>query len=257
MPNSLASNPITDPLDFIAATEPGEEPGFLIKPEFKPKSIRSFVIRAGRITVGQKNAFDTWWPDYGLSLYKGMIDPHIIFGRSAPLVLEIGFGMGDSLLEMARNEPDKDFIGIEVHPPGVGKLINNAGKEGVKNLRIYMADAMDVLEDCIPNHCIDRMQLYFPDPWHKKKHNKRRILQPAFVQSLAPKLKTGGVFHMATDWQAYAEHMLEVMQNAPGFNNAEANGSYAPRPDYRPITKFEKRGERLGHGVWDLLFYTC
>ncbi len=254
MPDSLASNPTPPLLEFITAPETGEE-GFLIKPEFKPKSIRSFVIRAGRITVGQKNAFDTWWPLYGLSLYKGSIDPQTIFGRSAPLVLEIGFGMGDSLLEMARNEPEKDFIGIEVHPPGVGKLINNAGKEGLKNLRIYMADAMDVLEDCIPNNCIDRMQLYFPDPWHKKKHNKRRILQPAFVKSLQPKLKTGGVFHMATDWQAYAEHMLEVMQNAPGFSNAETKGSYAPRPEYRPITKFEKRGERLGHGVWDLLFH--
>ena len=243
-------------LDFIASAEDGEE-GFLIKPEFKPKSIRSFVIRAGRITAGQKNAFDTWWPTYGLSLYKGAIDPLAIFGRQAPLVLEIGFGMGDSLLEMARNEPEKDFIGIEVHPPGVGKLINNAGKEGITNLRIYMADAMDVLEDCIPNAYIDRLQLYFPDPWHKKKHNKRRILQPAFAQKLLPKLKHKGVFHMATDWQAYAEHMLEVMNAAPGFKNTLSEGGYAPRPEYRPITKFEKRGERLGHGVWDLLFHAC
>lgn len=240
-------------LDFISASEDGEE-GFLIKPEFKPKSIRSFVIRAGRITVGQKNAFDAWWPIYGLSLYKGAIDPQIIFGRQAPLVLEIGFGMGDSLLEMARNEPEKDFIGIEVHPPGVGKLINNAGKEGLKNLRVYMADAMDVLDDCIPNACIDRLQLYFPDPWHKKKHNKRRILQPFFAQKILPKLKQHGVFHMATDWQAYAEHMLEVMNAASGFSNTLPAGGYAARPEYRPITKFEKRGERLGHGVWDLLF---
>ena len=130
--------------------ESGEE-GFLIKPEFKPKSIRSFVIRAGRITVGQKNAFDTWWPVFGLSLFKGAIDPEQVFGRKAPLVLEIGFGMGDSLLEMARNEPDKNFIGIEVHPPGVGRLINVAGQENLTNLRVYMADAMDVLEDCIPH----------------------------------------------------------------------------------------------------------
>lgn len=233
--------------------ESGEE-GFLIKPEFKPKSIRSFVIRAGRITLGQKNAFDTWWPVFGLSLFKGPIDPEQVFGRKAPLVLEIGFGMGDSLLEMARNEPEKDFIGIEVHPPGVGRLINVAGQEGLRNLRVYMADAMDVLEDCIPNQSIDRLQLYFPDPWHKKKHHKRRILQSAFVQQLRPKLTPGGIFHMATDWQAYAEHMLEVMNAAPGFANRFVETGYAPRPDYRPITKFEKRGERLGHGVWDLLF---
>ena len=244
---------MSDSLDFIAPAAEGEE-GFLIKPEFKPKSIRSFVIRAGRITVGQKSAFETWWPSYGLSLYKGVIDPEVLFGRKAPLVLEIGFGMGDSLLEMAKNEPDKDFIGIEVHPPGVGKLINSAGKDGVKNLRVYMADANDVLEDCIPKGSIDRLQLYFPDPWHKKKHNKRRILQPAFVQNIRPKLKPGGIFHMATDWQAYAEHMLEVMNAAPGFSNLLKDGGYSPRPEYRPETKFERRGERLGHGVWDLLF---
>lgn len=247
---------MSDSLDFIAPVTDGEE-GFLIKPEFKPKSIRSFVIRAGRITSGQKAAFDNWWPSYGLSLYKGAINPAEVFGRTAPLVLEIGFGMGDSLLEMAKNEPEKDFIGIEVHPPGVGKLINEAGKAGVKNLRVYMADAMDVLEDCIPDAAIDRLQLYFPDPWHKKKHNKRRIVQPAFVQKLRPKLKLGGVFHMATDWQPYAEHMLEVMNVAENYANVSLDNGYSPRPDYRPITKFEKRGERLGHGVWDLLFQHC
>lgn len=244
---------MSDSLEFIAPIDDGEE-GFLIKPEFKPKSIRSFVIRAGRITASQKSAFDTWWLTYGQSLYSGKIDQEAIFGRQAPLVLEIGFGMGDSLLEMAKNDPEKDFIGIEVHPPGVGKLINSAGKEGVKNLRVYMADAMDVLEDCIPDGSIDRLQLYFPDPWHKKKHNKRRIVQPAFVQKLRPKLKIGGVFHMATDWQHYAEQMLEVMDSAQGFTNTLREGGYSPRPEYRPITKFEKRGERLGHGVWDLLF---
>lgn len=244
---------MSNSLEFISSPDAGED-GFLIKPEFKPKSIRSFVIRAGRITLGQKSAFETWWPTYGLSLYQGPIDPVAIFGRKAPLVLEIGFGMGDSLLEMARNEPEKDFIGIEVHPPGVGKLINNAGKEGIKNLRVYMADAMDVLEDCIPDATIDRLQLYFPDPWHKKKHNKRRLLQPAFVQNIHPKLKTGGIFHMATDWQAYAEHMLEVMNGAKNFINTLSQGDYSERPSYRPLTKFEKRGEKLGHGVWDLLF---
>ncbi|ACE83243.1 tRNA (guanine-N(7)-)-methyltransferase [Cellvibrio japonicus Ueda107] len=226
----------------------------MIKPEFKPKSIRSFVIRAGRITEGQKKAFDECWPRIGLSLFAGAINPSLVFSREAPLVLEIGFGMGDSLLAMARNESDKNFIGIEVHPPGVGRLMNLAIQAELSNLRVYMADAMDVLEDCIPNESIDRLQLYFPDPWHKKKHHKRRILQAEFVQKLRPKLKTGGIFHMATDWQPYAEHMLDVMDSAPGFRNTQQTSGYAPRPDYRPVTKFEKRGERLGHGVWDLLF---
>ena len=244
---------MSETLAFIAPVADGEE-GFLIKPEFKPKSIRSFVIRAGRITSGQKAAFDSWWPMYGLSLYKGAIDFEAIFGRKAPVVLEIGFGMGDSLLEMAKNEPDKDFIGIEVHPPGVGKLINEAGKAGVKNLRVYMADAMDVLEDCIADGAIDRLQLYFPDPWHKKKHNKRRILQSAFVQKVRPKLKLGGVFHMATDWQNYAEQMLQILQERENLHNQSPTGDYIARPDFRPLTKFEQRGQHLGHGVWDLYF---
>lgn len=227
---------------------------FLIKPEFKPKSIRSFVIRAGRITAGQKKAFEQWWPEYGLSLSKGALDIEAAFGRRTQVVLEIGFGMGDSLLTMAHQEPEKSFIGIEVHPPGVGRVINAAGKEGLKNLRIYMADAMDVLEDCITDSSIDRLQVYFPDPWHKKKHNKRRMIQTQFVQQLRQKLAIGGVLHLATDWENYAGQMLEVMATAPGFKNLSTRGSYSDRPDYRPITKFEKRGERLGHGVWDLLF---
>lgn len=234
--------------------ESGSGEAFLIKPEFKPKSIRSFVIRAGRITLGQKNAFERYWPEIGLSLFNGLIDPASVFEREAPLVLEIGFGMGDSLLEMAKNEPEKNFIGIEVHPPGVGRLISATSQQGLRNLKVYMADAMDVIADCIPDASIDRLQLYFPDPWHKKKHHKRRIVQPAFLQALRPKLKVGGVVHMATDWQAYAEHMLEVLQAAPGFETDFTESGYAPRPDYRPITKFERRGERLGHGVWDLVF---
>lgn len=249
----MLTSEITQPEAIIQVTADGDD-GFFIKPEFKPKSIRSFVIRAGRITAAQKNAFESAWPSYGLSLFNGAINPEQLFGRQAPLVLEIGFGMGDSLLEMARNEPEKDFIGIEVHPPGVGRLINNAAKEGLKNLRVYMADANDVLEDCIPDASIDRLQLYFPDPWHKKKHNKRRIVQAAFVQRLRPKLKLGGIFHMATDWQPYAEHMMEVMNLAEGYTNTLGSNQFAERPNYRPLTKFERRGERLGHGVWDLLF---
>ncbi len=224
-----------------------------LRPEFKKKSIRSYVIRAGRMTDAQRKAFDDHWAAYGLSLHDGPADWRRIFGRAAPVVLEIGFGMGDSLLEMAEAEPDKDFVGIEVHPPGVGRLINNAAERGLANVRVYMADALDVLDDCIADGSLSRVQVYFPDPWHKKKHHKRRIIQAAFVERLRGKLGIGGILHLATDWQNYAEHMLEVMSAAPGYVN-EAGQGYSPRPDFRPITKFERRGERLGHGVWDLLF---
>lgn len=224
------------------------------RPEYKKKSIRSFVIRAGRMTDAQKKAFETYWPQYGLSLFDGPLHSQDTFGRQAPLVLEIGFGMGASLLEMAKNEPDKDFIGIEVHPPGVGRLIHTAGQEEVRNIKVYMADATDVLEDCIADNSLTRVQIYFPDPWHKKKHHKRRIIQPAFVQNIRRKLTPGGVLHLATDWENYAEHMKEVMDAAEGYANTESSGGFCQRPDFRPVTKFEKRGEKLGHGVWDLLY---
>jgi tRNA (guanine-N7-)-methyltransferase len=227
---------------------------FPIKPEFKQKPVRSFVIRAGRMTDGQKNAFEQWWPTYGLSLFGGPLQPAAQFGRTAPLVLEIGFGMGASLIQMAEQEPDKDFVGIEVHPPGVGSLLHSAGKAGLGNLKVYMADAVDVLEDCVADGAISRFQLFFPDPWHKKKHNKRRIVQPDFIQRIRPKLEIGGIVHFATDWEPYAEHMMEVLSAADGFANTAGEFLFAPRPEYRPVTKFEKRGERLGHGVWDLLF---
>ncbi len=227
---------------------------FEIKPEFKHKPIRSYVIRGGRITESQKKAFDSAWPDYGLSLFDGRLDYKGVFQRDAPVVLEVGFGMGDSLLSMAEAKPDADFIGIEVHPPGVGRLINNAAKAELVNLRVYMADAVDVLEDCIPDGSLDRFQLYFPDPWHKKKHNKRRIVQPEFIQLLRQKLAIGGVCHFATDWEPYAEHMMEVMSAAEGFKNQAPDYCFSPRPEYRPLTKFENRGQKLGHGVWDLLF---
>lgn len=224
------------------------------KPEYKRKPIRSYVIRSGRMTDGQKNAFAKQWQTYGLSLFDGMQSMPQLFGREAPVVLEIGFGMGDSLCAMTQDETEKDFIGIEVHPPGVGCLINNAAKAEVENLRVYMADAIDVLDDCIPDASLDRFQLYFPDPWHKKKHNKRRIVQQAFVQKILQKLKPGGVIHMATDWEAYAEHMMEVLSAFSELENQAGEYCFSERPEYRPITKFEKRGERLGHGVWDLLF---
>ena len=227
---------------------------FEIKPEYKHKAIRSYVIRGGRITEAQKKAFDSAWTDYGLSLFDGALDYQQLFGRIAPVVAEVGFGMGDSLLAMAEAQPESDYIGIEVHPPGVGRLINNAKKGELANLRVFMADAVDVLEDCIPDHSLDRFQLYFPDPWHKKKHNKRRIVQPEFMQLVRRKLAIGGVCHFATDWEPYAEYMMEVMSTAEGFSNQISEYCFSPRPDYRPLTKFENRGQKLGHGVWDLLF---
>ncbi|MBB3061655.1 tRNA (guanosine(46)-N7)-methyltransferase TrmB [Microbulbifer rhizosphaerae] len=227
---------------------------FTYRTEYKKKSIRSYVIRAGRMTEGQRRAFDNYWGEYGLSLFDGPLEPRAVFGREAPLVLEIGFGMGDSLLAMAEAEPDKDFIGIEVHPPGVGRLINNAGKLGLKNLRVYMADAVDVLNDCIADGSLDRFQLYFPDPWHKKKHHKRRIVQSEFVRLICAKLKAGGLLHMATDWENYAEHMLEVLEAESLLENTAGKNRYSERPEFRPETKFERRGQRLGHGVWDLLY---
>jgi len=225
-----------------------------MRPEYKKKSIRSYVIRAGRMTDGQKAAFDNWWPTYGLSLFDGPLHADQVFGRKAPLVLEVGFGMGDSLVAMATAAPEVDFIGIEVHPPGVGRLINNAGQAGLRNLRVYMADALDVLADCVADESLDRFQLFFPDPWHKKKHHKRRIVQPEFIAAVRRKLKPEGICHMATDWEAYAEYMMEAMCAAPGFANTAAEYCFADRPDYRPKTKFEARGEQRGHGVWDVVF---
>ncbi|MEH6466601.1 MAG: tRNA (guanosine(46)-N7)-methyltransferase TrmB [Porticoccus sp.] len=223
-------------------------------PEYKKKSIRSYVVRAGRMTEAQKAAFTQYWPNYGLSLHSGKLDIDTTFGRGGPRVIEIGFGMGGSLLDMVQAEPEKNFIGIEVHSPGVGRLIHGAGKLGLSNLRVYLADATDVMEDCIEDGSIDRLQVYFPDPWHKKKHNKRRLIQPQFVQEIRSKLKLDGIFHLATDWEPYAEYMLEVMEAAEGYENLAGAGQYSPRPDYRPVTKFEQRGERLGHGVWDLRY---
>ncbi len=226
--------------------------------EFKPQShkkpIRSYVVRSGRMTDSQKSAFDKHWQIFGLDLSAGALDTATFAEPHQPLVVEIGFGMGESLLQMAAANPEYNYIGIEVHPPGVGRLMNEAAKAELNNLRVYMADALDVLTDCIADDSLERLQLYFPDPWHKKKHHKRRIVQPEFIQLVAQKLSPRGVFHLATDWEPYAEQMLELLEESPHVCNAVAPQQFAPRPDYRPITKFERRGERLGHGVWDLLY---
>lgn len=217
------------------------------------RGIKSFVMRAGRVTEAQRRALETGWPRFGLELSDGMPDFDRIFGRCAPRTFEIGFGMGHSTLEMAEASPEQDFIGVEVHKPGVGALLNGLMVRQLNNVRIYSCDALEVLRQCIADGSLDRVLLFFPDPWHKKRHHKRRIVQPSFAELVRQKLKPGGVLHMATDWQPYAEHMLEVMTAAPGFRNL-ATKDYVPRPIERPVTKFERRGEKLGHGVWDLKF---
>ena len=220
------------------------------------RKVRSFVKREGRLTKGQARALETYWDVMGLEHGQGLIDAQEVFGNDNPVVLEIGFGMGKSLVEMAKNAPELNFIGIEVHRPGVGACILTAKEEeeNINNLRVYEHDAIEILADCIPDGSLTTVQLFFPDPWHKKKHHKRRIVQPEFIETIRRKLKVGGVFHMATDWENYAECMLEDMTGAPGFKNLSENNDYVPRPDSRPLTKFENRGQRLGHGVWDLQF---
>ena len=218
------------------------------------RRIRSFVIRPGRMTEGQRRAFDLGMPRFGLSLDDGTLDAESAFGRAGPLVMEIGFGMGQSLVDMAAAQPDTNFIGIEVHRPGVGRLLHSMEEQGVENIRVYCEDAVSVLESCLPDASLDGVQIFFPDPWHKKRHHKRRLIQPEFVQLLCRKLRAGAVLHLATDWENYAEQMMEVLSAEAALENMASPGEFAPRPDYRPLTKFEKRGQRLGHGVWDLLF---
>ena len=222
--------------------------------EDKKRPIKSFVIRAGRMTEAQQRGYNELWSIYGLELSDGLIDPQVAFGSSAPVVAEVGFGMGDSLAEMARDAPETNFIGIEVHRPGVGRLLHLAEVYELKNLRVYCDDAIEVLKQCIPVQSLQRLQLFFPDPWHKRRHNKRRIVRPEFMALVREKLADDGVFHAATDWQDYAEFIVKLMAGVPGYKNQAGDEQYSAKPEYRPETKFERRGERLGHGVWDLLY---
>lgn len=224
--------------------------------EEKPfyRRIRSFVKREGRLTRGQQRALDELFPRYGFTRIESVFDLNEKFGRDAPKILEIGFGTGTSLVEMAKAHPENDYLGIEVHRPGVGNLLLQIETEHITNIRVMCDDAVEVLENNIADDSLAAVYLFFADPWHKKKHHKRRIVQHAFVQLLRKKLQDNGIFHMATDWRDYAEHMMEVMSHAEGFENTAGQGNYIERPEYRPLTRFEQRGQRLGHRVWDLIF---
>lgn len=216
------------------------------------KPLRSFVLRAGRLGPGQARAMAELGPRFLLPFTAQPLDAAAVFGRSAPLVLEIGFGMGDATAQIAQAMPGTDFIGVEVHTPGVGALLKRIGEMGLTNVRVVQHDAVEVLAHMIAPGSLAGVHVFFPDPWHKKKHNKRRLVQAPFVAQLAQQLAPGGYLHCATDWQPYAEQMLEVLSAEPLLANT-AEG-YAPRPAYRPLTKFENRGLKLGHGVWDLVF---
>jgi tRNA (guanine-N7-)-methyltransferase len=222
-------------------------------PSSPHRPIRSFVRREGRITVAQKRALDELLPRYGAPAGEAPLDFVALFGRRAPVHVEIGFGNGESLAAMAAAHPENNYLGIEVHRPGVGVLLRRAAAEGLANLRVLSMDAREVLERRIPDGSLAAVYLFFPDPWPKKRHHKRRLLQAEFATLVQRKLAPGGVFHLATDWQDYAEHMLAVLSQAAGFDNAAGAGGYAERGE-RPVSKYERRGARLGHGVWDLVF---
>lgn len=222
------------------------------------RRIRSFVLRQGRFTPAQQRAFDALWPRYGIAfgeLAQGQTrDWDAVFGRHAPRVLEIGFGNGEALRHAARHAPDRDHIGIEVHAPGVGRLLNALAEDGTANVRLYHHDAVEVLEREIADASLDEIRIYFPDPWHKKRHHKRRIVQPEMAALLTRKLRPGGQLHLATDWMDYAEQMWDVLDATPGLRNRAGPRGHVPRPPWRPQTHFETRGERLGHPVRDLLY---
>jgi tRNA (guanine-N7-)-methyltransferase len=218
------------------------------------RGIRSFVLRQGRFTPAQQRAFDASWPRFGLEYSGTPRDLDATFGRSAPCVFEIGFGNGEALRYAAAQDPARNYIGIEVHAPGVGRLLNALAEDGSDHVRVYRHDAVEVLANEIADAALDEIRIYFPDPWHKKRHQKRRLLQPAFAALLVRKLARGGRLHLATDWQDYAEQMWDILDATQGLRNRNGARGHVPRPEWRPQTHFESRGQRLGHGVWDLLY---
>ena len=225
--------------------------------EAQTRHIRSFVLRQGRFTPAQQRAFDAHWPRYGLDVAAGVPDWIAVFGRRAPLVLEIGFGNGEQLLWSALHEPDKDFIGVEVHRPGVGRLLNALATHNVENVRLYNSDVVGVLDTAIALQALGEVRIYFPDPWPKKRQNKRRLIQPEFAARLATRVAPGGRLHLATDWADYAAQMREVLDSSDSWRNSSGADGFVARPPWRTETHFEKRGRKLGHGVWDLLYERC
>ena len=218
------------------------------------RRVRSFVIRTGRMTDSQKAGWDVGFPKHGFTLSDNKFDWDLSFDAVGPRVLEIGFGMGDSLVAMAEQNPESRYLGIEVHKPGVGKLLVDVERRGISNLKVFSDDAVQVLEDVIPVNSIDHLQIFFPDPWHKKRHHKRRLIQSDFVSLAVSRLSSSGNLHVATDWEPYAAHMMDVLSATEALENMAGDRQFSPRPESRPVTKFERRGHRLGHGVWDLLF---
>jgi tRNA (guanine-N7-)-methyltransferase len=218
------------------------------------RPIRSFVLRAGRVTPAQERAWAELWPVFGLSCDGAALDLDKVFGREAPRCLEIGFGAGEVIGALAKAHPEIDYLGIEVHRAGVGRLLLKAHDEKITNIRIICHDAVEVLASSIRDASFDSILIFFPDPWHKKRHHKRRLIDAPFVETLAAKLRPGGVLRLATDWQAYAEQMLQVGNACPRLVSQSADATYVPRPAFRPPTRFERRGARLGHGVWDLAY---
>ncbi len=223
-------------------------------PPLKDHRIRSFVRRQGRLTTAQSSALEKYLPKFGLQASKGVFDFTNEFKRDAPTHLEIGFGNGQSVANMAVAHPENNYLGVEVHRPGVGNLLQLIHKQELTNVRVMTDDVFDVLQNNIADSSLAAVYIYFPDPWHKRCHVKRRIINPLFVTMLATKMEVGGLLHMATDWKDYAQHMMKVMEDLSQFENTAGEGAYSPRPEWRTLTKFEQRGHRLGHDVWDLMF---
>jgi tRNA (guanine-N7-)-methyltransferase len=241
---------MTDPFSSDGAKTPPKP--FTV--EEGRRQVRSFVLRQGRFTPAQQRAFDELWPRFGIDYQGTPRDYDAIFGRSAKRVMEIGFGNGEALRFAARHDKDRDLIGIEVHAPGVGRLLNALAEDASDHVRLYHHDAVEVLNNEVADGALDEIRIYFPDPWHKKRHNKRRLVQPEFAQLLVRKLANDGRLHLATDWQDYAEQMWDVLDATQGLANRAGARGAVPRPDWRPQTHFETRGQKLGHGVWDLLY---
>ena len=239
-----------NPIASRALPEPESGSG---EPTHPNRAIRSFVRRTGRTTAGQAKAFTDVGPQFLLAYRPGFADYTQLFGRDAPVILEIGFGMGEATAHIAALMPDKNFLCCEVHTPGVGALLKRIEERGLNNIRIVQHDAVEVMDEMLPDASLDGVHIFFPDPWHKKKHNKRRLIQTPLIAKLARRLKPGGYLHCATDWQPYAEQILEVLAAEKSLQNSAAAG-YADKPPYRPLTKFENRGIKLGHGVWDMVF---